>query len=110
MGTGANQIPDMSFFEMAQSGDIGSNNGYFKLPGGLIIQWVSANGPGTSGLTTLPITFPNGTLFALVTDSVTSGGAGAVSLAWQLNTTTKSAIGWVATVAPGAFCILAIGY
>ena len=110
VGTGSGQLPDMSSFTMSQSGDLGNNNGYFKLPNGLIIQWVSASSSGTSGLTTLPMTFPNGTLFALVTDSVVSGGASTVSLAWRIDTTTKSEIGWVATIAPGAFCILAIGY
>lgn len=110
VGNGQNQVPDMSSFAMYQSGEVGSNNGYFKLPNGLIIQWMSASGQSTSGLTTLPITYPNATLFAIVTDSVVSGNASTVGLAWQINTTTKSAIGWVATVAPGAFCIMSIGY
>ncbi|MBZ2288868.1 gp53-like domain-containing protein [Escherichia coli] len=55
VGTGANQIPDMSAFA--------SGSGYQKLPGGYILQWGSANA-GNSASTgisnTFPIPFPSG--------------------------------------------------
>lgn len=50
-----------------------NTNGYQKLPGGLIIQWgITAQfGSATSGISTstLPITFPNAALQAVVSDS-----------------------------------------
>lgn len=49
VGTGANQIPDMSAFA--------SGSGYQKLPGGYILQWGSANA-GNSASTGMPNTFP----------------------------------------------------
>lgn len=58
VGTGANQIPDMSSF----NGSLGTN-GYSKLPNGLILQWgwfgmkATAGAVGTSTVT-LPIAFP----------------------------------------------------
>ncbi|HAV9908932.1 TPA: phage tail protein [Escherichia coli] len=55
VGTGENQIPDMSAFA--------SGSGYQKLPGGYILQWGSANA-GNSASTgmsnTFPIPFPSG--------------------------------------------------
>lgn len=110
IGASAGQIPDMSYFEMFQSGAIGSNAGYQKLPSGLIIQWVSATSASSNGTTALPMSFPNGTLFASLTDSVTSTSASFVGVSWNISTTTKNSIGWVGNAAPGAFCILAIGY
>ncbi|EKN3769355.1 tail fiber protein, partial [Yersinia enterocolitica] len=42
VGTGANQIPDMSSFISSFA-----QNGYFKFPGGLIIQWGEVTGSTT---------------------------------------------------------------
>ncbi|KIG86731.1 hypothetical protein PU30_14260, partial [Escherichia coli] len=55
VGTGANQIPDMSAFA--------SGSGYQKLPGGYILQWGSAsagNSASTGISNTFPIPFPSG--------------------------------------------------
>ncbi|MGS8006405.1 gp53-like domain-containing protein [Escherichia coli] len=54
VGTGANQIPDMNSF----NNSLGSS-GYQKFPGGLILQWGSANVSGSSGtVQNIDITFP----------------------------------------------------
>ncbi|HEO8445153.1 TPA: hypothetical protein U2S12_001824 [Yersinia enterocolitica] len=50
VGTGPGQVPDMSSFVSSFG-----QNGYFKLPGGLIIQWGQAVG---SLATTVPVNFP----------------------------------------------------
>ncbi|EOT7596734.1 hypothetical protein ACNIT0_004463, partial [Yersinia enterocolitica] len=50
VGTGANQIPDMSSFISSFA-----QNGYFKFPGGLIIQWGEVTGSTTG---TVPANFP----------------------------------------------------
>lgn len=55
VGTGANQIPDMSSFQ-----SILSTHGYQRLPGGIIIQWGLAPAPvGVASQKSYPITFPN---------------------------------------------------
>lgn len=54
VGTGANQIPDMNSF----NNSLGSS-GYQKFPGGLILQWGTANVSGSSGtVQSIDITFP----------------------------------------------------
>ncbi|KLG02817.1 gp53-like domain-containing protein, partial [Enterobacter asburiae] len=58
VGTGANQIPDMSSF----IGNL-ATNGYSRLPNGLVFQWgwfgmrATAGAVGTTTIT-LPIAFP----------------------------------------------------
>ncbi|EMF4638442.1 hypothetical protein RS820_000752, partial [Yersinia enterocolitica] len=55
VGTGANQIPDMSSFISSFA-----QNGYFKFPGGLIIQWGEVTGSTTGTVpANFPIPFPN---------------------------------------------------
>ncbi|EPD8212498.1 gp53-like domain-containing protein [Yersinia enterocolitica] len=55
VGTGANQIPDMSSFISSFA-----QNGYFKFPGGLIIQWGEVTGSTTATVpANFPIPFPN---------------------------------------------------
>nr|DAV46285.1 MAG TPA: tail collar fiber protein [Caudoviricetes sp.] len=110
VGGGENQIPDMSLFEMSQSGTMESNSGYAKLPNGLIFQWVNTTSHDLSGTVTLPITFPNSVLMAMISDSGGSSAITSTSLAWVHETTTKSTIGWVATSSPGFFCIFTIGF
>lgn len=70
VGTGANQIPDMSSFGISKS-----VNGWCKLPNGLIIQWGLA-GPLTPSLPdnsiNFNITFPNACLFITEHDRGTS--------------------------------------
>lgn len=50
VGIGANQIPDMNSF-----GSSLITNGYYKLPGGLIVQWFTATGSTSA---TVPVNFP----------------------------------------------------
>ncbi|EOA3302257.1 hypothetical protein ACHZKS_003596 [Yersinia enterocolitica] len=55
VGTGVNQIPDMSSFISSFA-----QNGYFKFPGGLIIQWGEVTGSTTATVpANFPIPFPN---------------------------------------------------
>ncbi|EKN3530817.1 tail fiber protein [Yersinia enterocolitica] len=55
VGTGVNQIPDMSSFISSFA-----QNGYFKFPGGLIIQWGEVTGSTTGTVpANFPIPFPN---------------------------------------------------
>ncbi|WP_145561749.1 phage tail protein [Yersinia aldovae] len=53
VGTGVNQIPDMSAFSTIKSA-----NGSFYLPGGIIVKWGQVNSTGKGGDLTLPIPFP----------------------------------------------------
>ncbi|HFS8941512.1 TPA: hypothetical protein ACH1TP_002033 [Enterobacter roggenkampii] len=60
VGTGANQLPDMSSFAASLSG-----NGWQKLPSGLIIQWAQIlSNSGGFAPWTYPIAFPNACLQA----------------------------------------------
>ncbi|MBA8049958.1 gp53-like domain-containing protein, partial [Citrobacter freundii] len=54
IGTGTNQIPDMSYFPTALN-----NVGYQKLPGGLIMQWGRETIPAGGIFVNFPIPFPN---------------------------------------------------
>ncbi|EOI7431142.1 phage tail protein [Yersinia enterocolitica] len=55
VGTGVNQIPDMSSFISSFA-----QNGYFKFPGKLIIQWGEVTGSTTATVpANFPIPFPN---------------------------------------------------
>lgn len=67
VGTGANQIPDMSSFS-----SLFTSSGYQKLPGGLIIQWgqvITTSGAGTGAF---PIAFPSACLNVQLTDIANS--------------------------------------
>ncbi|HHH1655705.1 TPA: phage tail protein [Yersinia enterocolitica] len=58
VGTGVNQIPDMSSFISSFT-----QNGYFKFPGKLIIQWGEVTGSTTATVpANFPIPFPNALL------------------------------------------------
>lgn len=62
VGTGTNQIPDMSSFTNQLAA-----NGYQKLPGGLILQFMTVTATATAAYYNLPIAWPNGPLHALAT-------------------------------------------
>ncbi|WP_312330237.1 phage tail protein [Atlantibacter hermannii] len=47
VGTGANQIPDMSAYELVGN----SSNGYLKLPNGFKYQWLETSGQVSAGTT-----------------------------------------------------------
>ncbi len=72
VGTGANQIPDMSSFMLSASVP-----GYQKLPSGLIIQWGPIDVPLTSQdtVTYFPIAFPNRCLRVFATQDYTPDSA-----------------------------------
>jgi len=58
VGTGANQLPDMSSFAA-----VATRNGYCRLPNGIIIQWGNGGfNQQTTTVVTLPISFPHGGL------------------------------------------------
>ena len=76
VGTGANQIPDMTLFAKLHSG-----NGYQKLPGGLIIQWGSITGTIGQLSGVYPIAFPNAVFQVSVTlADKTAGISGGITL------------------------------
>ncbi|HBP8875751.1 TPA: hypothetical protein L6676_002044 [Escherichia coli] len=59
VGTGTNQIPDMTNFASL----LATGRGYQKLPSGLIIQWGTVNIPSTGSGSidvTYPIAYPSG--------------------------------------------------
>ncbi|MGY6358056.1 gp53-like domain-containing protein, partial [Citrobacter amalonaticus] len=81
----------------------------------IIFQWATPvlTGAATSGTVSFPVAFPTACLIVIPVDAVSGGGLGTLNLAWNIATTTRSALGWAATVAGeyvGAFVYLAIGY
>ncbi|WP_333498472.1 gp53-like domain-containing protein [Kluyvera sp. CHPC 1.2972] len=106
VGTGVNQIPDMSAFA--------SGSGYQKLPGGYILQWGSANA-GNSASTgisnTFPIPFPSG-IVIITTGQIdpsytTAQQPAAVGISLP---TTTGFIAKSAAANTDAFNYLALGY
>ncbi|WP_155976268.1 phage tail protein [Novispirillum itersonii] len=96
-----------------------TTNGWQKLPGGLILQWVTgsamtaAPSSGAVATLTLPITFPNALLGVSVTAKYVSGNG--CSIAENASDTTNSAVGVFlanTTTASGTYIprIIAIGY
>lgn len=85
-------------------------SGYQKMTSGLVIQWLTINVNGAaSGVATLPISFPNGVLMAVVSD--TQDGTSPIhATAWNRSTTSNGAIGWNANESAGLISIMAIGY
>lgn len=71
VGTGINQIPDMSSFgaQLAQ-------NGYFSLPGGVVVQYGqwSWTGNNVTANVTLPTAFPNQLLWGMAAFNGSQGG------------------------------------
>ncbi|ELZ7844240.1 TPA: phage tail protein [Escherichia coli] len=106
VGTGANQIPDMSAFA--------SGSGYQKLPGGYILQWGSANA-GNSASTgisnTFPIPFPSG-IVIITTGQIDPSYTSAQQPA-AVGISSPTTTGFIAKSAAAntdAFNYLAIGY
>ena len=112
VGTGSNQIPDMSFFASSLS-----SNGWQKLPSGLIIQYVGfISDPTGQGTVNLPIAFPT-TCIGACTLHARSPAGGAEYLqvwgetntsvyyhSWSINNGTTSLLGG------NTYKVLAIGY
>ncbi|EJG8781611.1 phage tail protein [Salmonella enterica subsp. enterica serovar Poona] len=86
VGTGTNQLPDMSGFTRNLV-----NNGWQKFPGGLVIQWGMGGMPAgvLSGDVTFPIAFPSNVFAILATDT---GGASV-----PYGTTNRSKTGFTLT-------------
>lgn len=85
VGTGANQLPDMNAFTSSIS-----QNGWFKLPSGIIFQWGSSAPATTSNpdvLVNFPIPFPN---VVLAIGEHDRGGSSSLSF-WQINNLVQSA-------------------
>ncbi|EEZ3163887.1 phage tail protein [Escherichia coli] len=106
VGTGTNQIPDMSAFA--------SGSGYQKLPGGYILQWGSANA-GNSASTgisnTFPIPFPSG-IVIITTGQIDPSYTSAQQPA-AVGISSPTTTGFIAKSAADntdAFNYLAIGY
>ncbi|MGP7782394.1 gp53-like domain-containing protein, partial [Klebsiella pneumoniae] len=86
VGTGTNQLPDMSGFTRNLV-----NNGWQKFPGGLVIQWGMGGMPAgvLTGDVTFPIAFPSTVFAILATDT---GGASV-----PYGTTNRSKTGFTLT-------------
>lgn len=85
------------------------NNGFQKLPGGLILQWGRDSTAATTVDTTLPTPFPNAVLFALATDQGSSPIPPAYST-WNSAASTLTSLQFIFNVAPSGFAYFAIGY
>ncbi|MFI7782670.1 hypothetical protein EN46_02090 [Citrobacter amalonaticus] len=78
VGTGTNQIPDMSSFAISELAP--TTQGYAFLPSGIIFQWGYIIASNSDVTTTLPIPFPNSFLTVLASSGYTPGaGVGGVS-------------------------------
>lgn len=114
---GAKQVNDGTKTKHAttlnQFGSVFSQNGYQKLPSGLIIQWqlVSHTTAGTQQFT-YPIAFPNTSLFVIATDQTAANPALTIGVApvsaFAFTVTVTDSAGAAAT--GGAVMVLSIGY
>ncbi|EKK1108123.1 hypothetical protein PKU14_001983 [Escherichia coli] len=106
VGTGANQIPDMSAFA--------SGSGYQKLPGGYILQWGSANAGNSSSTgisNTFPIPFPSG--IVIITTGQIDPSYTSTQQPEAVGISSPTLTGFIAKSAAAntdAFNYLAIGY
>jgi len=115
--TGALQTADATKTKHAttlnQFGAVLSQNGYQKLPSGLILQWqlVSHTTAGTQQFT-YPIAFPNTSLFVIATDQTAANPALTIGVApvsaTAFTVTVTDSAGAAAT--GGAVMVLSIGY
>lgn len=97
-----------------------SGNGWQKLPGGLVLQWAAAafadvvSGiPGTTGVITLPTTFPTACLQCFLTVGVSAGAASNMTASVTATTTSQVSYQveeWSNANNPGTLSVLAIGY
>ncbi|MGS3510460.1 gp53-like domain-containing protein [Citrobacter portucalensis] len=83
VGTGANQIPDMSSFDAQLA-----LSGYAKEPSGLIRQWVGGNTggmvAGETKVIELPFPFPSGILAVVpYTGALAPGFTASVGIKWS---------------------------
>lgn len=83
VGTGANQIPDMSAWQTGGN----TLTGWRKTPDGYIEQWGVSAATATSVDITFPIPFPHGIIQLTEHDSATTGQSMAL---WQFNAVSNS--------------------
>ncbi|CQD42178.1 phage tail protein [Yersinia mollaretii] len=105
VGTGVNQIPDMSAFSTIKSA-----NGSFYLPGGIIVKWGLVNSTGKGGDLTLPTPFPTDLCAVLMChasasdiNSFYAGVGGANRYGFKFSTAPNTTTG-------ASFYYMAIGY
>ncbi|WP_343711503.1 phage tail protein [Kosakonia radicincitans] len=105
VGTGANQIPDMSAFT--------SGANWFMLPGGFIVQFFTALMADTSAATkvvSFPFAFPNGAISVVATHNGSQPGIAGI---FGINNLSKTTFQSYTSVTPqgsiGAF-IIAVGH
>ncbi|MFZ4833096.1 gp53-like domain-containing protein [Rouxiella sp. Mn2063] len=76
VGTGVGQLPDMGMFSLSAG-----NNGFQKLPSGLIVQWATGGSDANGVMTlTLPMSFPTAVVGGIANEAYPSG--------WGPNNTT----------------------
>ncbi|MES0296913.1 carbohydrate-binding protein [Citrobacter amalonaticus] len=75
VGTGENQIPDMSSF--------GSGSGWSQLPNGKLLQWGTYTGSATTGTINFPVPFPISVGRVIMSLSGTSADAGSIAYVLQ---------------------------
>lgn len=73
VGTGTNQIPDMSAFAFSPGSP--TTSGYTFLPNGIILQWGTIAPSANEVTVTMPILFPNSILEVYATSAYTLGSA-----------------------------------
>lgn len=110
VGTGANQIPDMSSFASSKT-----TNGWQKLPGGLIIQWgqTASVASEQNVSVTFPIAFPTNYILAYATYANTTGDPASPGATYvgQIRTSGNTSI-FIRNLGPAIaqYNWLAIGY
>ena len=87
-----------------------ATNGWQKLPNGLIIQWGLTNTSATAGTVPYPVTFPNATLFAVISETKSSTDGNIYSFSWIRDATTTSVLGWQSNGNAGLLSWFAIGH
>lgn len=100
-GGGASDVPlnsDLGTFAY-EDFDAGpfTANGYIQFPGGLILQWATQTVSATNGSThvlNFPITFPTGTLQAIMSATVGTTGTGTANEGTKINSVTASSLTW----------------
>jgi len=112
IGSGANQVPDMSLFPFSNA-----DYGYFKLPNGIIFQWRTLTiGPASSpnmrtSSAGWAINFPNAVLGAVCSlANVTSYDTTKQGFVSSSTTTSGFTVGTGYTASNSTITIFAIGY
>lgn len=100
----------LSLGSYKQFASLGLNNGYQKLPSGIILQWglTAVANSGADVTTTLPIAFPTQFLRVLITQGYTAG-SGSIGYAGG-DSASLSTFTWRGSVTGNSFNYFAIGY